>query len=148
MIAQLAELIIPETDTPGARAAGVPEFISRIVTDWYTPTERRLFCEGLASLDNYCLAQHRRHFNACDPAQQTLALQVADLQSRSYRSKAAKSFDGNDEESPFFFKLKELTVLGFYTSQVGATTELAYNPAPGRYDGDFDFAAVGRQWSY
>lgn len=148
MVAQLSELIIPETDTPGARAAGVPDFINRVVSDWYTPTERRIFCEGLVSLDDGCLVQHGKRFNECSGAQQTAALQAIDEQSRSYRSKATRSFDGTDEDSPFFYKLKELTVLGYYTSQVGATTELAYNPVPGRYDGDLDFAEVGRQWSY
>jgi len=148
MVAQLAELIIPETDTPGARAAGVPEFISRIVSDWYTPTERRIFCDGLASLDSDCIAQHKKPFSECSPAQQTRVLQDADEQSRSYHRKGAKAFDGNDEQAPFFFKLKELTVFGFYTSEVGATKELSYNPVPGHYDGDYDFSKVGRQWSF
>ena len=54
----------------------------------------------------------------------------------------------DDQHAPFFNKIKELTVLGYYTSEVGATRELAYNPVPGKFDGDYDYAKVGRQWSY
>ena len=56
-------------------------------------------------------------------------------------------FGKPDERSPFFFKLKLLTVLGYYTSEIGATNELAFNPVPARYDGDVDFAKVGKQWT-
>jgi hypothetical protein len=70
------------------------------------------------------------------------------MKSRSY---PVKPGDGilhvSDEKSPFFFKLKQLTVLGYYTSEVGGTKELSYNPVPGSYEGDYDFDKVGHQWS-
>ncbi len=54
-----------------------------------------------------------------------------------------------DENTPFFAKIKELTVIGYYSSEVGAKQELAYNPMPMRYEGDYDYAKTGgRQWSY
>ena len=53
-----------------------------------------------------------------------------------------------DERTPFFAKLKELTVVGYFSSEVGATEFLEYNPMPMRYDGDFDFAEVGTHWSH
>ena len=53
-----------------------------------------------------------------------------------------------DQNTPFFTKLKELTVLGYFTSEVGAKQALAYNPMPMRYDGDYDFDKVGREWSW
>jgi hypothetical protein len=73
----------------------------------------------------------------------------ADESTRSYKGKSGRSIrEAPDEQSPFFYKLKLLTVLGYYTSEVGATQELSYNPVPGRYEGDVDFDKVGRQWSY
>ena len=136
LIAELAELILPRTDTPGAIDAGVPAFIDHIVSEWYTPVERGIFVEGLQVVA------------AADPAQRVAALQSLEQQAAGYAAPPGTSVFGKpDERSPFFFKLKLLTVLGYYTSQVGATTELAFNPVPGRYDGNVDFAELGKQWT-
>jgi glucoside 3-dehydrogenase (cytochrome c) hitch-hiker subunit len=149
MVERLAELIIPRTDTPGAIDAGVPAFMDQIVTNWYTPVERSIFMDGLASLDAFCVATYQKSFSAGDTEQRTDALTHADESSRTYQSKPdLKIREAPDEYSPFFYKLKLLTVLGYYTSEIGATQELSYNPVPGRYEGDYDFDKVGRQWSY
>lgn len=149
MVEQLAELIIPRTDTPGAIDAGAPLFIEQIVSGWYSQSERILFLDGLDSIDAWCTAHHGQGFLFCDSAAQTAALTAAEVAASSYRPAASQGVFGvPDEQSPFFFKLRLLTVLGFYTSEVGATQELAYDPVPGMYDGDVDFDAVGgRQWS-
>jgi hypothetical protein len=149
MIEALTELIIPRTDTPGAIDAGVPVFVDQIVSGWYTPVERSIFMDGLASLDAFCAATHHKSFNAGDTQERTSALIHADESSRTYQPQPVLEIrDTPDEYSPFFYKLKLLTVLGYYTSELGATQELSYNPVPGRYEGDYDFDKVGRQWSY
>jgi hypothetical protein len=148
MIEHLAELIIPRTDTPGAIDAGIPVFIDQIVSGWYTPLERSIFMNGLKTLDAFCSAVYGKRFNACNTQQRTNALNAADESSRAYQhTSALKMREEPDEHSPFFYKLKLLTVLGYYTSPVGATQELSYNPVPGRYEGDIDFDKLGRQWS-
>jgi gluconate 2-dehydrogenase gamma chain len=135
LVVELAELIIPRTETPGAIDAGVPAFIDHIVSDWYTPVERAIFVEGLKVIA------------AAGPSQRVAALQSLERQAASYVPSSGTSVFGKpDERSPFFFKLKLLTVLGYYTSAVGATSELAFNPVPNRYDGNVDFATVGKQW--
>ena len=136
LVAELAELILPRTDTPGAIDAGVPAFIDHIVSDWYSPVERAIFVEGL------------RVVAAAGPAQHVDSLQSLEQQAASYVPPPGTSVFGKpDERSPFFFKLKLLTVLGYYTSEIGATNELAFNPVPARYDGNVDFAKVGKQWT-
>jgi len=147
-VAHLAEMIIPATETPGATEASVPAFIDGIVSTWYTPREREIFIAGLGELDGYCTKKFARNFNACNAAQRTEALADADTRAVNYRPPPLYSITAEpDQASPFFFKLKELTVLGYYSSEIGGTKELAYNPVPGRYEGDYDLAKVGRQWS-
>lgn len=148
-VAQLAEIILPATDTSGAIAAGVPAFIERMVGEWYTPAERRSFLDGLQELDRSCTSRFGAHFDACSEQQRTAVLAELDEQAHAYQHRGGRIFDAPDENAPFFLKLKQLTVVGFYTSQIGATQELSYNPVPNRYDGDIEFAAAGgRQWSF
>jgi hypothetical protein len=148
MTAALAEMIIPRTDTPGAIDAGVPHFIELMVSDWYTDRERKIYFDGLSLLNVFCHKQYKADFLNATPEQKIKALEYAEHDSEAYtpvKSKNPLSKD-EDEDKPFFMKLKELTVLGYYSSEEGATEELKYNPMPMRY-GDIDLVDVGRQWS-
>ena len=154
MVASICELIIPKTDTPGAIEAGVPQFIELMVADWYTDTERRIFLGGLEALDADCKKNFGRGFTGCSEAQQTTALQGAERQALQYAESYTPKISTTtgeeiaDETAPLFSKIKELTVLGYYTSQVGATQELSYHPVPGRYEANFPFSKFGKQWSF
>lgn len=126
MIATISELVIPETETPGAIEAGVPQFIELLLSDWYTAGERLPVVEGLEGLDARCLRTWQTPFVDCDPAVQTEQLTAV-------------------QDSVFFNEIKALTVYGYYTSEVGANAELVFNPVPGRYT-TIEFRDVGRQW--
>lgn len=150
-VAILAELIIPKTDTPGAIEAGTPAFIEMMVADWFNDGERKIFFAGLASLDEFCKAQYQRSFVDCDEAQRIAALKDAEQVAKKYKS-SGPAIDISqkyvDPDTPFFTKLKELTVLGYFTSEIGAKQALSYNPMPMRYEGDYDFDKAGREWSW
>jgi len=153
MVRVLAEMIIPVTDTPGAADAGVPAFIEMMVADWYTDTERGIFLEGLAELDASCRTTYGTDFLGCSAEQRVAALSAAEKKAATYVSPLPPGFLAAmskliDERTPFFAKLKELTVVGYFSSEVGATQFFEYNPMPMRYDGDFDYAKVGRHWSH
>jgi len=154
MVAALSEIIIPKTDTPGAIEAGVPKFIEMMVADWYNDQERDIFFKGLVGLDTFCEGQFKKKFLKCNPEQQVTALKDAEQQAKSYHAMGLAGFGTDiqsksiDRKTPFFNKIKELTVLGYYTSEVGAQQELAYDPMPMAYEGDYDFVKVGKQWSW
>ena len=146
LIARLSELIIPETDTPGAIAAGVPAFIHQIVIDWYTPAEQQIFLDGLGEIEAIAMRHWSASFAELDPERQARALAEMEPPSESAGSSSAAMPAGASGDLPFYLKLKELTVLGYYTSELAAKTELDYQPVPGGYDGDARFDEVGRQW--
>jgi len=136
LVATIAELIIPQTDTPGARAAGVPQFIDLALAEWLDIDDRQRFLAGLTDVDARSRKRFGRDFTACTPDQQTEILTLLDAEVSALR--AAESRDDKVEASPsqrFFRMMKRLTLVGYYTSEVGATQEL-HNPIiPGRYDG-------------
>jgi len=149
----LSDMIIPRTDTPGAVEAGVPAFIESIVADWYTETERGIFMQGLNDLDDYCLAHASARFTTASDDIRIAALRDQEAIAREYQSPmgaAGPSLFGaqDDQLTPFFSKIRELVVLGYYTSEVGATQELIYRPMVHEFDGDHDFSKVGRQLAY
>lgn len=152
IIEVLADLIIPETDTPGAIAAGVPQFIQQIVMDWYTAAERSIFLDGLTALDATSHSNWSIPFVELEPVQQAQLL-VALEPVRGPQAQGGNDLTaifmpaGAAGEVAFYPKLKELTVLGYYTSEIGSTQELVYLPVPGRYDGDYELAEIGRQWT-
>jgi hypothetical protein len=123
-IAQIAELILPESDTPGAGAVGVPEFINIIVAEWQTEEERRNLLAGLEAID-----QRSRTVGA--PSFLGLA---ADGQARLLRELDAGKGSPDSAESSFA-TLKGLAVFGYFTSERIVTDVLKSPMIPGRYDG-------------
>jgi hypothetical protein len=128
LVAVAAELIIPGTDTPGARAARVADFIDLIVAEWYTPEEQKRFLDGLADLDRRGQARLGRVFLDMGPADQERTLSELEAEWLAFRVSAAKP------EEHFYHQIKFLTIYGYYTSKVGVEQELRWTPVPGRYD--------------
>jgi len=148
LVESLAELIIPTTDTPGAIAAGVPDFIDHIVSHWYTDTERKIFLDGLIAINAQCQSAYGMAFVDCSPARQTEALSHFEIAARDYKPPPRDMFDRTDpEDTPFFTKIRQLTVFGYYTSEVGTTQDLTWLPMPGEYLVDYPLSKVGRAWA-
>ncbi|MEZ4702746.1 MAG: gluconate 2-dehydrogenase subunit 3 family protein [Rhodothermales bacterium] len=137
LVATLSELIIPTTDTPGARAAGVNEFIDLMLTDWYAADDRDRFVAGLSTVNDRARSAHNKAFVDCDEAQQTAIL--------SQMEQEAMASQGGGK--PFFTLLKEMTLTGYYTSEIGASQELKYVHVAGYYNGDVPYSEVGRAYS-
>lgn len=131
-----AEQIIPRTDTPGAIDAGAPRFIELLVQDWFNDAERNDFLAGLEDL----LKRSGGDFAALSVAEQLAVLEKLEAESAdSSWYDFASTLRIWDDTAPFICQLKELTVLGFTLSEVGATQFLRINPM-GKFDGDYPFA--------
>jgi hypothetical protein len=133
-ITAISELIIPQTDTPGAKAARVNEFIDLIITDWYNDNERTNFIEGLADVDASSQKLFGKDFVNASPDQQMQILTELDKEMVSMHA-AAKGQPEEDEEEKFFSSMKQLTLVGYYTSQIGFEQELHQEIIPPRHAG-------------
>ncbi len=131
----VADRIMPPTDTPGAAAAGVPQFIDRTLAIWSRPVDAQKLTAGLDRVDADARAAHGRVFAALEPAQQDALLGVYDQEAR------------RQGRAHFFTGLRELVTWGYFTSQAGATQALRYNPVPGPYRGCVPFKEIGRGWA-
>lgn len=140
LLGTLVDVILPATDTPGASAVGVPMFIDTMLDGWAEPEDRQRFLTGLTGVDAAAQTAHGVGFRNATAAQQQTLLEALD------RDAIAARHAGTDP-LPFFAHLKEWTLVGYYTSQVGATEELHWLPIPGRYDGNLPLTEVGRTWA-
>jgi gluconate 2-dehydrogenase gamma chain len=144
ILTMAADVIVPVTDTPGAVAAGVPIFIDALARHWMLPDELAQFRAGLADLDKRAQEGYKRGFAACTPAQAAEILQAlrasSPYEGRSFELAARIE----DPKAPFYLRLRDLVVYGYFTSEIGSTKELRYVPVPGRFDGDVDV----KTWPY
>jgi gluconate 2-dehydrogenase gamma chain len=134
----VAELIIPATDTPGAREAGVPQFIDRAVGDFYDKGQVEQLLGGLARMDADARVLHADAFVGLTPEQQVSLLTTYDQEAGVARGQG---------QSHFFPALEDMVTVGYFTSEPGATLALKYEPVPGAYHGCVPLTEIGRAWA-
>ena len=138
---EIGETILPTTDTPGAKAVGIGQFMASMAIDCYDDASFASLYDGLATVDEACRRDAGTSFMSATPAQRTALLDKLDVEQR------AKSRRRTDGEAPHYFRLmKELTLLGYFSSEIGCTQALRYVEAPGAYRGDVPYRKGERAW--
>jgi hypothetical protein len=152
---EVAETILPETTTPGAKAAKTGAFMAFMVTSAYTESDRDVFRDGMKRIDDACRARHGAAFMSATPAERLALLEVLDREQKTAmeeranapRSRAPAAESGPDVPAHYFRMMKELALLGFFTSEIGYTRALRYIEAPGRYDPCAPLAPGDKSWA-
>jgi hypothetical protein len=142
LLDEVADTILPDTSTPGAKAAGVGPFIAVMVADAYSPAEQRVFVDGLVRLERQCIAQHGRPFLEATPAERLALAERLDREQFAYTQAAAAG-----SAAHFFRMIKELTLLGYFTSEIGYTQAMRYIESPGRWDPCVPYAQGDKIWA-
>jgi hypothetical protein len=132
------ETIVPATATPGAGAAGVPQFVDRALADWFEPAEADRLRAGLADLDARAKATGAADFAGLPPARRDQV--AAAIEAEAQAAAAAK-------RPHYWLTLRDLATAGYFTSEIGATQALRYDPVPGAYHGCVPVGQVGRAWA-
>jgi len=167
LLDEVAETIIPATSTPGAKAAKVGEFMKVMVTDCYTQKQQDAFVSGIGELDEACKKMHSKGFMDCTPEQRKAFLVSLEKEAKEFNQKRdeadkplreehkkknealawkdQKEFEGSP--SHYYTMMKQLTLLGFFTSKTGMTETLRHVPVPGKYDGAFAYNKGDKAWA-
>tara|TARA_B100001057_G_scaffold197553_1_gene198232 strand:- start:13304 stop:13903 length:600 start_codon:yes stop_codon:yes gene_type:complete len=122
IISRIADLIIPETDTPGALGVGAPNFIDMMLTDWASSNRQLDFVKGLDEINLRAKDSLSKSFLACSAEQQELILREID-----------KEYFNKDLNNLYFGMIKKMVLFAYYSSEVGATLELNFQRIPGDY---------------
>jgi hypothetical protein len=132
LVAEIAEIMIPKTDTSGAKDAGVAAFIDSVLADVYPKDAQERFTAGLAEFAAAAAAASGKAFLEQEPAQRVAFV----------KRSLEKSLDGERNPKPFILMARELTLLGFYTSKVGITENMEYVAVPTEYHGCVPLSAM------
>jgi hypothetical protein len=139
---EIGETILPQTSTPGAKAANVGQFMAVMVRDCYAPADQKVFNEGLSKLNDASKKKFGKKFMETDAKQRTALLTELDKEQKEY-NKTKKP----DAPNHYFRMLKELTLLGYFTSEPGCTKALRYMEIPGKYVGVIPYKKGDRAWA-
>jgi hypothetical protein len=139
---EIAETILPATNTPGAKAAKTGAFMALMVTDSYSATERKVFRDGMRKVDGAMQQANGVSFLQATPLQRLALLTTLDREQKRVMDSRKAAMDAREAaatiEHPapahYFRMMKELALLGYFTSEVGCTQALRYVESPGRFD--------------
>ncbi len=175
LITEIADIIIPTTSTPGAKAAGVGAFIPMMIKDCYPEDAQKAFVKGLEDIENRSkkefggksfleISVKEREQLLGKVREETIAAQKKEREEseaeriaeenkivkKSEKEEAGKPMNAKERKpaKPYFFAImRDLTLLGYFTSEIGATQAYAYVEIPGRYDGCVDLKPGQRVWA-
>lgn len=139
---EIAETILPATDTPGAKEAKVGAFWATIVKDCYTEADQKVFLDGMKKLNDACQQKNSKSYMESTPEQRHDLLVALDKEQKDYMATKKK-----DDPSHYFRMMKELTLWGYFTSEPGATKALRYVAVPGKYVGCMDYKKGDKAWA-
>jgi hypothetical protein len=168
---EVAETILPETTTPGAKAAKTGAFMALMVNDAYDAKEQKIFRDGMKKLDAASTKMNNASFMTSTPQQRLAVLESLDKEQKAYMDavgaarKARKNGAATStiaaqqgklvadttitaDSPPHYFRMmKELALLGFFTSEVGMTKAMRYVESPGRFDPCLPYKAGEKAWA-
>lgn len=174
IITEVADIIIPTTTSPGAKAAGVGPFIAMMVKDCYPEDAQKAFVKGVDDLEDRSKKAYKKSFLEISVKEreellgklrdETVAAQKADrdkaeqqrieeenkVVKKSEKEEPGKPMNAKEAKptTPYFFAIaRDLTLLGYFTSEIGATKAYAYVDIPGRYDGCVDLKPGQKVWA-
>jgi hypothetical protein len=158
---EVADTILPDTKaSPGAKAAKVGQFMAVMIRDCYTPADQKTFIAGIGKLNDAAKKQSGSNFIDLPNDKRTALLISLDKEQQEYYKQLYKKIDADmakhksdpnyqepDQPNHYFRMMKELTLFGYFTSEVGATKGLRYIETPGHFDGCVPYKKGDRAWS-
>lgn len=141
LLDEIGETIIPATHTPGAKAVQIGAFMKMMVNDCYDDANQAAFQAGLGEVDAAAQKRFGKTFLQLSPGDRTALLNGIDAEERKYR---AEKPAGAPEH--YFRLMKQMTLLGYFSSETGCTQALRYVEVPGAFRGSEPYKKGDRAW--
>jgi hypothetical protein len=139
---EIADTILPTTKTPGAKAAQVGQFMVVMVNDCYENNDQKTFKEGMDKINDLSNKQFGKSFMDATPEQRHNLLVSLDKEANNYMKSKKK-----EDPSHYFRMMKEMTLLGYFTSKIGCTEARRYVAVPGKFEGCVPYKKGDKAWT-
>ncbi len=162
-LGDLAEAILPKTSTPGAKEAGVGDFIPVMIRDCYNEAHQKAFLEGINGVDDRAKKDFGKKFQELSKEDQTKFVNTLDKEAGEFNRKQGEETKEKREKEalkqnemyrvpeslpPHWFTMfKQLTLTGFFSSELGSTKALRYVKIPGKFDGNYPYKKGEHAWA-
>jgi hypothetical protein len=168
LLNDIADTIIPDTpDSPGAKAAKVGQFMETQVADCYTTKQQAAFTKGIATFKEVCLKNNKKAFTELTAPEKIAFLKAMEQEAKTYNAerdkKDAVAYEAwqkenakkpyaeqkelEGEPSHYYSMFKQLTLFGYFTSEIGQTKALNFLPVPGKFDGAYPYKKGDKAWA-
>jgi len=158
---EIAETILPETKTPGAKAAQTGAFMALMVTDTYDARDQKIFRDGMRMLNEASVKANNVGFMSATPQQRLALLEPLDREQKAHSDARKDAREAAERRSParrdtvktadtpahYFRMMKELALLGYFTSEIGCTQTQRYVESPGRFDPCVPYQPGEKTWA-
>lgn len=145
LLDEIGDTIIPTTDVPGAKATGIGAFIAMMVSDCYNPRDQAAFRQGLEKIASSYATRFGGAFVTGTPDDRTTLLNELDAEQKLHFAESRKT-TGTTSEPHYFRIMKDLTILGYFSSEIGCTQALRFSETPGRFDGNASYQPGEHAW--
>jgi Gluconate 2-dehydrogenase subunit 3 len=139
---EIANTILPDTSTPGAKAAKVGQFMTVMVNDCYEEKNQKIFHEGMNKLNEFSGKTYDGSFMKINEQQRHDLLVKLDNEQKEYMKNKKP-----EDPSHYFRMMKELTLLGYFTSEIGCTKARRYIETPGKFEGCIPYKKGDKAWT-
>lgn len=140
---EIADTILPDTkSSPGAKAANVGQFMTVMVNDCYEEADQKVFHEGMKKLNDFSQKTYDAPFMKLDNQKRHDLLVKLDGEQKEYTKNKKEKDPGH-----YFRMMKELTLLGYFTSEIGCTKARRYIETPGKYEGCVPYKKGDKAWA-
>lgn len=139
---EVANTILPDTSTPGAKAAKVGAFMTVMINDCYEEKDQKIFHEGMTKLNDLSKKTYDNSFMKLNEQQKHDLLVTLDNEQKKYSKDKKK-----EDPAHYFRMMKELTLLGYFTSEIGCTKARRYVESPGKYEGCVPYKKGDKAWA-
>lgn len=146
VLAEIVDVMIPPTDSPGAKEAMVHDYILGVMQHCNSAVQQRKFLTGIEDVQAYTRANYNKGFQECSMEQKKTTIGYLD-RNAGLSSGILNKINTRLFGAPFYIQLKKLTVEGYCMSRLGATQGLAYDYIPGSYQACIPLSANQRSWA-